>query len=252
MLTPSLAIITPVFNDWESFCQLLAALDAATPEWNTKVDVIAVDDGSSKLPEIDEIATDLDNLGEITIISLAVNMGHQRAIAIGLAQVNQNSKHDRYLVMDCDGEDRPEEIVKLLRLSVEKPNTIIAAERVQRSESWRFRAFYVIYKGLFRLLTGRRINFGNFCLIPKSQLARITHMAELWNHFAGAIIRSQAPLASVSTSQRASLCRAVDNELRSAGRSWTERHGCVQRLHVRSSPRRLTCALRFSDHCDAD
>ena len=201
MLTPSLAIITPVFNDWESFCQLLAALDAATPEWNTKVDVIAVDDGSSKLPEIDEIATDLDNLGEITIISLAVNMGHQRAIAIGLAQVNQNSKHDRYLVMDCDGEDRPEEIVKLLRLSVEKPNTIIAAERVQRSESWRFRAFYVIYKGLFRLLTGRRINFGNFCLIPKSQLARITHMAELWNHFAGAIIRSQAPLASVSTTR---------------------------------------------------
>ena len=201
MLTPSLAIITPVFNDWESFSQLLAALNAAAPGWGLVVDVFAVDDGSSQLPKYEEIPTDLHNLGEITIISVAGNMGHQRAVAIGLAHANQNLQHDRYLVMDCDGEDRPEEIARLLRLSVERPDTIIVAKRLQRSESWQFRAFYIIYKGLFRALTGRRINFGNFCLIPKSQLARITHMSELWNHFAGAVIRSRAPLASVMTTR---------------------------------------------------
>jgi 2-polyprenyl-3-methyl-5-hydroxy-6-metoxy-1,4-benzoquinol methylase len=49
------------------------------------------------------------------------------------------------------------------------------------------------------MLTGRVIDFGNFCLVPNNQIVRITHMGELWNHFAGTLVRSKTPLASLGT-----------------------------------------------------
>ena len=194
-----LLIITPVFNDWDSFSSLLAALDSAAAEWSVTADVIAIDDGSPQPPEIGKSVNALQNIGEVTIVSLAANMGHQPAIAVGLAYANQAANHDLYLVMDCDGEDRPEDITAMLRLSEEQPYAIVVAKRSQRSENWSFREFYKIYKLLFRMLTGRVIDFGNFCLVPNNQIVRITHMGELWNHFAGTLVRSKTPLASLGT-----------------------------------------------------
>jgi polyisoprenyl-phosphate glycosyltransferase len=194
-----LVIVTPVFNDWGAFRQLLAALDAAAPQWNVAVDIVAVDDGSFEPPMLDHAVSCLKNIQAVSIVSLAANIGHQRAIAVGLVHVYRLMHYDQCVVMDCDGEDRPEDLAALLGLSATKPGAVVTAKRAQRFENWRLRMFYKIYKKLFSLLTGRQIDFGNFCLIPKTQLARIVHMAELWNHLAGTLIRSRAPLTSVST-----------------------------------------------------
>jgi hypothetical protein len=43
---------------------------------------------------------------------------------------------------------------------------------------------------LFRVLTGRRINFGNFCLIPNYALRALVHNPAAWNNLAAAINRS--------------------------------------------------------------
>ena len=69
-----LMIITPVFNDWESFGSLLTALDREAAEWRATVDVVAIDDGSSQSPEIEESVNALQNIGEVTIVSLAANL----------------------------------------------------------------------------------------------------------------------------------------------------------------------------------
>lgn len=199
MAPKSLLIVTPVFNDWISFGTLLAEIDRAMSDWNMNVDVVAVDDGSSQSPWLDAAIKSLRNIRDVTIVSLAVNLGHQRAIATGLAHANRLGTYDLCLVMDSDGEDRPEDIAAMLRMSVANPGAVIVAKRAQRSENWRFRAFYKVYKAMFRLLTGRVIDFGNFCLIPGNQLGRIAHMAELWNHFAGALVRSRIPLVSTDT-----------------------------------------------------
>lgn len=201
MVARSLLIVTPVFNDWDSFGQLLAEIDRIMPAWNVSVDVIAVDDGSSLRPGIEASVNSLQNINSVGVVSLAANMGHQRAIAVGLAHANRMAAHDLCLVMDSDGEDRPEDIATMLSVSAKKPGAVVVAKRAQRSESWRFRAFYKVYKALFRLLTGKAIDFGNFCLIPGDQLGRIAHMAELWNHFAGALVRSRIPLESTDTTR---------------------------------------------------
>jgi hypothetical protein len=52
---------------------------------------------------------------------------------------------------------------------------------------------------IFQLLTGRKIDFGNFCLLPMCALKKIIHVPEIWNHFAAAIARSRIPFAKVVT-----------------------------------------------------
>ena len=192
----SLLIITPIFDDWTSARHLLIALERIACDWGMDaVDIVAVDDGSSQSSEFDPNVTDLTNIRQVTIVRLACNVGHQRAIAVGLSYAFRLNQHEYCLVMDSDGEDRPDDVLSLLRAAAINPEAIIVAKRARREESWSFRAFYVVYKRLFRVLTGREIDFGNFCLIPKSQLERIAHMTELWNHFAARLF-DRAPLGS--------------------------------------------------------
>ncbi|MBY0427095.1 MAG: glycosyl transferase family 2, partial [Cytophagales bacterium] len=48
-------------------------------------------------------------------------------------------------------------------------------------------------------LTGVKISFGNFSILPNDVLVRLTHVSEIWNHFAGGAIRSKIPFTSVPT-----------------------------------------------------
>ena len=125
--------------------------------------------------------------------------GHQKAIAIGLAYIKENLSCDKVLVMDSDGEDQPEDSAALLRNSVSNPCKIIFAQRKSRQEGKGFRFFYRVYKSAFRILTGKRIAFGNFLLMPKPLLDKSVYYSEIWNHIAGGIIKTGLPYTSITT-----------------------------------------------------
>ena len=72
--------------------------------------------------------------------------------------------------MDADGEDRPEDVSRLAAAWSEDTNRIVVAQRGERSEGLAFRFFYAIYKLTFRIMTGQKIDFGNFCLLPRESL----------------------------------------------------------------------------------
>jgi hypothetical protein len=46
---------------------------------------------------------------------------------------------------------------------------------------------------LFRLLTGHRVQGGNYSIFPSSMLTRLLTISEIWNHYAAAIIHAQIP-----------------------------------------------------------
>ncbi|HTS90508.1 MAG TPA: glycosyltransferase [Stellaceae bacterium] len=195
-----IAVVTPVFNDWECFAALVAELSERFAGSGTSFDVIALDDGS--IEPFDEGALVLRPGGAVAsveVLPLATNLGHQRAIAIGLCAAVELDEAESVLVMDCDGEDRPSDIERLLEASRENPARIVFAKRARRSEGLAFRACYALYKGLFRLLTGRAISFGNFALIPMAAARRLVHTADLWNNVAAAILRSRVPYVAVPT-----------------------------------------------------
>lgn len=195
-----LAIVAPVFNDWESFQELCLGIDRCTFPSNAEIFVFAVDDGSSEPPgDFSALARNLTQIDGIEILQLTCNLGHQRAIAAGLSDVFSRGGFDFVIVMDGDGEDRPADIERLIDAAKRHENAIVVAQRAERSEGRVFRALYSLYKAAFVLLTGKSIDFGNFCLIPSGLLGRIIHMSESWNHLAGTIVKSRMPLRRVET-----------------------------------------------------
>ena len=194
------ALVSPVLDDWGSFAALIGEISTEFTGTDVTFHVYAIDDGSVTGTDLRSIVLPPDTcIAEIEIIHLALNLGHQRAIAVGLCEIVDREEIDAVIVMDSDGEDRPIDIGTLLAATREHPGQIVLAERTKRSETRSFRCGYFFYKMLFRVLTGRVINFGNYLLLPMPAVRRLVHMPELWNHLAASIIRSRFPYRTVPT-----------------------------------------------------
>ena len=191
-MAKSIVVVTPVFNDWESFGVLAGELSGMAAREGLRLRILAVDDGSSTKAGEDPL--EVGRLAGVEVIQLVCNLGHQRAIAIGLVEASKMTDIDGVVVMDCDGEDRVEDIPRLLSETSDNPNTVVVATRASRSEGIVFRMGYAIYKRLFHMLVGTRIDFGNFAFIPAASLGSVVHSAGIWNHLAASICRSRLPL----------------------------------------------------------
>jgi glycosyltransferase involved in cell wall biosynthesis len=191
-----LAVVTPVHNDWASFTRLIEALDRELRGSCGELVVFAVDDGSAEKPPV--IDGPFVVLKRVEVLRLAINLGHQRAIATGLAHVAAHN-FDCVIIMDCDGEDRPEDARALTARHSHDPAKVIVAERAKRSECMQFRVFYTLYKIAFISLTGVRIAHGNFCLIPAARLSAILHSSNTWNNLAASIVKSRVPYTGIPT-----------------------------------------------------
>lgn len=196
----TLTLVTPVFNDWESLGVLVDELDRTLAGQPVRVRVLVVDDGSSEpAAPRDRQPVAQTAIDSIDILRLPFNMGHQRAIALGLSEVAAGPPCDAVLIMDADGEDKPADVPRLIAEHAASPDAIIVAQRARRSEGAAFTLFYSIYKLVFRVLTGNWIDFGNFSLIPWPVLTRIVGMPEAWNHLAATYVRVPAPLVTIPT-----------------------------------------------------
>ena len=157
-----LVVVTPVFEDSEAATLLFKELAA---EFAQGVFVVAVDDGSVRQP------LDISTVSEAglsgVVIKLKRNVGHQRAIAIGINYAAEHLPDNTVVVMDSDGEDLPGTIKSLMQPLADPDVDIVVAHRKSRVETWRFRAFYLAYKWFFKLLSGRKISFGNFMALNR-------------------------------------------------------------------------------------
>ncbi|HRP83861.1 MAG TPA: glycosyltransferase [Saprospiraceae bacterium] len=197
-------VVTPVFNDWDCFERLYVELKAMFAEQGHRFMVLAVNDGSTlPFPEHFKVIQDIDIEDRVSwsdegilVLDLQRNLGHQKAIAIGISFVERHIKPDYCIVMDSDGEDRPSDIPHLIKADHDG-SKIIFARRRSRQESRMFKYMYRIYKIVFKLMSGYVNSFGNFVLIPRKQLSRLVYISEIWNHFPGGIMRSKLPYISV-------------------------------------------------------
>ena len=54
------------------------------------------------------------HLKSLEILNMKENKGHARCNAFGIRYINENKKFDNIILMDGDGEDRPEELKSLI------------------------------------------------------------------------------------------------------------------------------------------
>ncbi len=187
-------VVTPCYNDWKSLAALLPALEAALPEG--PLELLIVNDnpfGPASQPLTSE------RFQRIRVLTLTRNLGHQRAIAMGLTFL-AGEEPATVLVMDADGEDRPEDAARLLEAAREHGSDVLVfAQRTRRSESLLFRLGYFFYRNLYGMLTGNSIRMGNFSVIPGPLLAKIAALPEIWTHYAAGIQRTGVPYIHIPT-----------------------------------------------------
>lgn len=201
--------LAPIYNDWNSFSILLKNIGEFYKNYQTEfsIKVIGIDDGSFEKFS----PSDFPQNNPVEIITLKQNMGHQRAIAIGLQYINSEiTDFDYVIVLDGDGEDNPKDAIDLIRKCEDQDaSAIVFAKRKKRQESLHFKMGYFFYKIIFHFLTNQKIGFGNFSCIPKKLLKKVTTLEELWNHYSGSIIKSKIPYHTV----------LIDRDKRYAGTS---------------------------------
>jgi polyisoprenyl-phosphate glycosyltransferase len=193
-MTPSYAICIPIYNDWESARLLVKQLHTLAQSQTHHFNVVLVDDGSSQAPP--ELLTSFPSSPKVNvrIVRLRSNLGHQRAIAVGLAYIHRCIPCQGVVVMDGDGEDRPEDVFKLIDCAEREQLTkAVFARRIKRTESLVFRIFYFLYRVVHFFLIGKKVEVGNFSCLPHAHLGRLMVVSEIWNHYAAAVVKARFP-----------------------------------------------------------
>ena len=180
-------ILIPVYNDWQSVFKLMDEINNLSMESEVQISIIIVNDASNFDREDKEI--NLENIQSIKIINMKFNQGHARCIATGLKHIFEKEEFDYVILMDGDGEDRPEEIKQILDNLNYNPDKPIVGERIKRSEGIFFKFCYFTHKLILFTFTGESIKYGNYTCLPKTIVEKMVNEKATWSSFSGALAK---------------------------------------------------------------
>ena len=181
-------ILIPLFNDWKSVSRLLNKIDLEVNNWNSEISILIVNDASTE--KRSGLEFNFKKIKSVKILNMKKNTVHQRCIAAGLKYICKNEDFDRVIVMDADGEDRPEELNDFFNKAQENPNMTITGNRFKRSEGIIFKFLYEVHKLLTLIITGKLIKFGNFSSLPKIHVEQLIQKSYLWNSYSSSIVKT--------------------------------------------------------------
>ena len=175
-------ILTPVYNDWKNLNNLLSKINKLfINKVKQKFDLIIVDDSSEE--KIIFRKQSFQSIKNLRILKNYDNLGSQRSIAIGLRYIKKMYRNNyRLIVIDSDGQDNPDGILKLIK-KFNKTNSCVVAKRGQRRESLWFKTCYEIYCLLIFILSFKKIRFGNFSILRFEDVNNILRDNNLWGAF---------------------------------------------------------------------
>ena len=142
-----ISVVSPVYRAEPLLAELVSRLEVTLGTMGVSYEVVLVDDRSP-----DESWSVLKGLAEksqaINAYRLSRNFGQHYAITAGLGL----AKGKWIVVMDCDLQDRPEEIPALYAKALEGSDSVVA-RRAQRQDSWLKRMSSKAYYFTFSYLT---------------------------------------------------------------------------------------------------
>ena len=172
----ALWVVSPVYFDVESYGvlaeRLRQAIGADAALRDRALRLVVVDDSAGRDPAVERLRG-----SDVRIIEPPFNLGHQRALVYGLRTVAPELADDDLVVtLDADGEDRPEDLPRLVASLARSGDGVVLALRTRRHEKRLFRVAYVFFKIFFRALTGRFVRSGNYAAF-RGRLAKtaLTH-----------------------------------------------------------------------------
>lgn len=174
-----ISIVTPVYRAENIVEELVKLLKEELSKITEDFEIILVNDSSPDLSMV-KIRQECAKDPRVKALNLSRNFGQHYAITAGL----RYTKGDWVVVMDCDLQDRPDEIVNLYNEAL-KGYDIVFAKRVQRNDKFlkrlSSRLFHWVYSYLSGMKTDRTI--ANFGIYKKTVIEEFNQMEELARSF---------------------------------------------------------------------
>lgn len=169
-----LTIISPIYNGEKMLDELIFRIEKSVETFTENYEIILVNDCSPdnswyKVKEI--CAKDKKVKG----LNLSRNFGQHYAITAGLAE----SIGEWIVVLDCDLQDRPEEIPNLYNKALEGYDTIFA-QRVERKDKFSKRMSSALFNAVFAYLTDQTQDktVGNFGIYNRKVINSVLSMGD--------------------------------------------------------------------------
>ena len=171
----TLWVVSPMLEDTESLIRLRSETAVACAGAGITVPIrhLVIDDSAGT----DADVVRLGAFADVEVLTPPFNLGHQRAIVFGLRHlVPRLTRDDIVVTMDSDGEDQPIDVPRLVLALHAEHVPLAVALRTKRSEPFRFRVMYLVFRLTFRVLTGTTVRSGNFAAQRAESLeATINH-----------------------------------------------------------------------------
>lgn len=176
---PHISIVSPVYRAEKIIPELVKRIDDSISIITTNYEIILVEDcgPDNSWTVIEDIAK---KNPRVKGFKLSRNFGQHYAITCGL----DHAKGDWIVVMDCDLQDQPEEIIKLYNKALEG-NDIVLAQRVERQDSFIKRLLSKVFYRILGYLTGTSIDesIANFGIYSSKSIEAIKSMRESIRYF---------------------------------------------------------------------
>ena len=174
-----LSVVIPIFGCFNTIKELLERLNTTLKTIVNDYEIIFVDD-SDDIETWDKLKLIGKTSKKVLCIKLSRNFGQHAAITAGL----DNAKGDWVVIMDCDLQDRPEEIKKLIE-NCNVGYDIVFASRKYRNDNLIKKLSSRFFYSLMSWLTNIKLDYtvSNFGLYSKKVIKAVLSLKDNYKFF---------------------------------------------------------------------
>jgi len=170
-----IAIIIPVYGSPNSIQSLAERLVKTLNTITSSYEIIFIDDNCPRgsWEEVEKACSKYDN---VKGVKFSKNFGQHYAILAGL----RSSEADYYVVMDCDLQDQPEDIIPLYE-EAKKGYEKVFVQRINRKHSFIEKLTSKIFYKFLSYMTDTKqdASVGNFGMYSKKVIVEISKLTEI-------------------------------------------------------------------------
>lgn len=174
-----ISIVSPVYRGEKMVHELVERIGNSVSSITNAYEIILVNDASPD-NSWNEILKECSNDSRVKGLNLSRNFGQHYAITAGLSY----AKGEWVVVMDCDLQDRPEEIPNLYNKALEGWD-IVRAKRTERKDKYLKKLSSTIFHNIFDRMSGCKTDkaIANFGIYKRAVVDEMNKMPEYTRSF---------------------------------------------------------------------
>ena len=174
-----ISVVSPVYRAQEIVPLLVEQIRGELKKITNNYEIILVEDGSPDA-SWEAVVNEAKKNHDLKAIKLSRNYGQHYAITAGL----DHAKGDWVVVMDCDLEDKPSEIIKLYKKAIEGYDVVLARRELRQDKSTKKFSSWLFYKTL-SYLTGTKQDpsIANFGIYSQKVVKAVCSLREPIRYF---------------------------------------------------------------------